>query len=279
MKKNLSLVLVLILGVVLGVALSSWRAFPTEDMIARASCAECHDVHAAVEWKDAPFQSQIWILGDVPTADYVIVSDLFPYAQQEPGSSVSLRELLAQHGVNAFQRVAIESLDGGIVILDDEYVTEDALLVPYLEGVRFTDRNQHESTWLKGVRWIVVEGPETPLRIAGRETSMGRLLLADRTTLIADHGDARFKSPYDGKLYQGDYAHVYTGARLSALLQNQGDWSRVRVIDAEGKAVSYERAKVEGAIIATFRGKPALVLPETGRGEWVQDLEEIVIEA
>jgi len=270
--------LVLILGVVLGVALSSWRAFPTEDMIARASCAECHDVHGAVEWEDAPFQSQIWILGDVPKADYVIVSDLFPYAQKERDSRIALRDFLAQHGVDAFQRVAIESLDGGIVILDDEYVTEDALLVPYLEGVRFTDRNQHESTWLKGVRWIIVEGTETPLRIAGRVTSMGRLLLADRTTLIADHGDARFKSPYDGKLYQGDYAHTYTGARLSALLAEHAGWSRIRAIDAKGMSVGYERAQVENAIIATFRGKPALILPETGRGDWVQDLVEIVIE-
>jgi len=58
MKQRLFLAVALVVGLVLGVALSNWRVFPTDDMIARASCASCHDVHAAIEWEDAPFQSQ-----------------------------------------------------------------------------------------------------------------------------------------------------------------------------------------------------------------------------
>lgn len=275
MTRKLTLLLILVFGIVVGVALSSWRVFPTEDMIARTSCSACHDVHGAIEWEDAPFQSQVWILGDVPEATYVIVSDLFPYTKQTEGTRISLLDLLASHGVSDFERVALESLDGGIVVLERQYVTEESLLVPYLEGIRFKDENQHESTWLKGVRWIIVEGVDKSLRVAGEATSLGRLLLSDRTTVITEGGDAIYKSPLDGRIYRGDYAHTYTGALLTELL---GDhvYSRVRVIDREGRVVDLVRDQIAGAVIATVQGHPSLVLPRAHRGEWVIDVVEII---
>jgi hypothetical protein len=59
MKRIVPILLAAVLGLIIGVSATSWRAFPTEDMIARATCAECHDVHGAIEWADAPFQSQV----------------------------------------------------------------------------------------------------------------------------------------------------------------------------------------------------------------------------
>lgn len=274
MNRKLTLLLVLVLGIVIGVALSSWRAFPTEDMIARASCATCHDVHGAIEFEEAPSQSQVWVLGDVPEATYFLVSDLFPYAHTKMGTSISLLDLLARYGVTDFERVAIESLDGGTVTLERQYVTKESLLVPYVEGIRFKDQNQHESTWLKGVRWIIVEGTEKPLRIAGEVTSMGRLLLSDRTTVVADGGDAMYKSPLDGKVYRGDYAHLYSGARLRELLRDHA-YDRVKVTDNKGQVTELSREQVSDAIIATVQGRPTLLLPQTHRGEWVKDVVEI----
>ncbi len=274
MNRKLTLALLAVGAILVGVALASWRVFPTEDMIARATCAECHDVHAAIEYEDVPFQSQVWILGDVPEATYFIVSDLFPYAQQEPNTSISLPDLLAEYGVTEWGRVAIESLDGGIVIFDREYVSQESLLVPYAEGIRFKDENQHESTWLKGVRWIVVVGDETPLSVAGEETSMGRLLLQDRTTVVAEGGDAIYTSPLDGEIYRGEYAHTYTGARLSALLQG-AEYDAIQAVAAGGKVTEYARDDVGRAIIATVNGRPSLLLPEAGRSQWVLDLTEV----
>ncbi len=272
MKRAAGWILAGVAGLVLGVTLSSWKAFPSEDMIARASCAECHDVHGAIEFAEAPFQSQIWILGDVPEATYVIVDDLFPYAEQQQGTSISLPDLLDRYGAGDWARVAIESLDGGLVILEREYVTSDSLLVPYLEGARFIDRNQHESTWLKGVRWIVVEGREAPLRIGERQTSLGRLLLGERATVVAEGSEAMYHSERDGQVYRGEYAHVYTGGRVSEVLG--ADWSseRFRATDASGAETLFTRVELEGAVIATVNGGPALVLPAEGRGGWVLDL-------
>ncbi len=275
MKQKLFLVVALVVGLILGVALSSWRAFPTDDMIARASCASCHDVHASIEWEDAPFQSQIWILGDVPEATYILVNDLFPYRNSEGGDSISLLELVARYGAKDVSRVAIESLDGGIVTLTREYLTPESMLVPYMEGVRFKDQNQHESTWLKGVRWIIVEGTATPLMVDGQATSMGRLLLQDRTTVIAEGGDAIYKSPLDGKTYRGDYAHTYTGARLSQLLPPERSYSRLRVRDEKGRSNEYARDEVADALIATVSGRPTLLLPQASRGRWVSGVVEI----
>ncbi len=88
MKRTVLILLAAVFGLIAGVSATSWRAFPTEDMIARATCAGCHDVHGAIEWADAPFQSQVWILGDVPEATYFFVDDLFPYRDAELGTAV-----------------------------------------------------------------------------------------------------------------------------------------------------------------------------------------------
>ena len=278
MKGTVRIVLAAVLGLIVGVSATSWRAFPTEDMIARATCAECHDVHGAIEWADAPFQSQVWILGDVPKATYFLVDDLFPYREAEMGTAISLPELLTRYGASDFSRVALESLDGGIVTLDRQYVTEHSRLVPYLEGIRFQDENQHESTWLKGVRWIIVVGEETPLEIEGQATSMGRLLLGQRATVAAEGGDALYVSALDGKTYRGDYAHLYTGARLAPLLGDE-PYTTLEVTDAAGKVREYPADQVAEAIMATVDGRPSLVLPDAPRREWVIDVLRITTQA
>jgi hypothetical protein len=88
-------------------------------------------------------------MGDVPQATYFFVDDLFPYHEAELGTAISLPDLLARYGAQEFSQVALESLDGVFVTLDRQYVTERSRLVPYMEGIRFKDENQHASTWLK----------------------------------------------------------------------------------------------------------------------------------
>lgn len=274
MKRIVPILLAAVLGLIIGVSATSWRAFPTEDMIARATCAECHDVHGAIEWADAPFQSQVWILGDVPQATYFFVDDLFPYREAELGTAISLPDLLARYGAEEFSQVALESLDSGFVTLDRQYVTEHSRLVPYLEGIRFQDENQHASVWLKGVRWIIVVGQETPLQIGGVATSMGRLLLADRVTVSVEGGTPLYVSPLDGKTYRGGYARLYTGARLSRLLGKEA-YATVEVTDAAGNVRSYPAVQVADAVIATVDGRPSLVLPGASRRDWVIDVARI----
>jgi len=274
MNQRLLLALVLVLGIVLGVAASSWRAFPTSDMIARASCAACHDVHGALEYEDIPFQSQVWLLGDVPQASYFMVADLFPQGQQTQGTRITLLDLLARYGVDDFQSVAIESLDGGYVVIERQYITAETQFVPYADGMRFKDENQHESTWLKGVRWIIVQGHETPLTIAGEPTSMGRLLMGQRLTVVAQDSDAIYSSPLDGQIYRGQYAHTHSGASLEHLLADRA-YTAVRVTDARGAQTDLDRDQLAGAILTDVQGAPTLLLPADNRGAWVRDVVDI----
>ncbi|MBC7248900.1 MAG: hypothetical protein H5T62_01320 [Anaerolineae bacterium] len=264
-----------LLGMLIGIALAGWEVLPAREMAARASCADCHDLHGAIEWAEAPFQSQIWLLGDVPQPTYFLVNELLPYRHQERDTALPLLDFLADNGVTDFEQVALESLDGGLVVIDRRFVSEHSLLVPYLEGLRFKDENQHESTWLKGVRWIIVVGKDTPLTIDGQATSMGRLLLGGRTTTVTERGNvAMYKSELDGQIYEGLYTHRYTGVLLTDLLSNP-DFTVLVVTDARGRVTEFDAESARGAILAQVSGRTTLVLPELARGQWVTDVVSI----
>jgi len=161
------------------------------------------------------------------------------------------------------------------VVINREFVTEQTMLVPYLEGLRFKDENQHVSTWLKGVRWITVVGKETPLTIDGETTSMGRLLLRGRTTTVTERGNvAMYKSELDGQTYEGLYTHRYTGVPLAELLDNP-DFTTLVVTDARGRTTEFDAESARGAILAQVNGRTTLVLPELARGQWVADVVSI----
>jgi hypothetical protein len=290
MNRRLLVVFGLVFGVLIGVGLTSFEVLPVKDMAMRAQCADCHDLHAAIEWDQAPFQTQVWVLGDVPTnrtdnPPYVFVNDLFPYKDARPGTHVTLTDLLRIKGVDDFERVALESLDGGIVVLEREYVTDQSVLLPYMEGIRFRDENHHESDWLVGVRWITVVGTETPLNVDGQRTSLGRLLISvdpettkmayTRDTIIADGGRSTFRSTIDGQLYKSFYAHTFTGVRLRDVVAHP-DFASLTVTDARGKEVEMPAEKARQAIIATSDGRPTLVLPHETRLNWVVDVVRIV---
>ena len=272
---TLTITFAALLGMLIGIALTGWEALPAKEMAARASCADCHDLHGAIEWAEAPFQSQIWLLGDVPQPTYFLVNDLLPYRQQERDTALPLLDFLAGNGVTDFEQVAVESLDGGLVVINREFVTEQTMLVPYLEGLRFKDENQHVSTWLKGVRWITVVGKETPLTIDGETTSMGRLLLRGRTTTVTERGNvAMYKSELDGQTYEGLYTHRYTGVPLAELLDNP-DFTALVVTDARGRTTEFDAESARGAILSQVNGRTTLVLPELSRGRWVADVVSI----
>ena len=272
---TLTITFAALLGMLIGIALTGWEALPAKEMAARASCADCHDLHGAIEWAEAPFQSQIWLLGDVPQPTYFFVNDLLPYRNQERDTALPLLDFLAGNGVTDFEQVAVESLDGGLVVINREFVTEQTMLVPYLEGLRFKDENQHVSTWLKGVRWITVVGKETPLTIDGETTSMGRLLLRGRTTTVTERGNvAMYKSELDGQTYEGLYTHRYTGVPLAELLDNP-DFTTLVVTDARGRTTEFDAESARGAILAQVNGRTTLVLPELARGQWVADVVSI----
>ena len=149
-------------------------------------CGACHDDHGAVEMANVPFDDLILLAGDVPDPGYIAVNDILPYRDQ-PGTHVALLDFLADHGVTDFESVTLTSRDEGFVTFERPNLTDEALLMPYVDGIRFAAENLHVSTWLKGVWRIIVVGTEKPLTIDGYRTSIGRLLLGPtRSVTIED---------------------------------------------------------------------------------------------
>ena len=152
------------------------------------TCATCHDNHGSAEMSGVPFNTLILLAGDVPEPGYVAVNDILPYRDQ-PGTHVSLLDFLSDHGVEDLQQVTLASRDEGFVTFERPNLTDEALLMPHVDGLRFAAENLHVSTWLKGVWRIIVVGAEKPLTIDGQRTSVGRLLLGPTRSVTIEQTD------------------------------------------------------------------------------------------
>lgn len=273
---NAPMIIILIVGIGIGIAGSAAALLISPRLAGMSSdfrCAECHQLHGAITLDNVPFNSLVLLTGDVPEPGFLSVNDILPY-RYAGQVSISLPDLLTQHGINDFKEVSLISTDGGIVTIEREFVTENSLLLPYLEGVRFQDDDLHISTWLKGVSKIVVVGHELPIRIDGRATSMGRLLRDNTLTVVAEQSNPMYRSKVDGQVREAEYSHLHTGAPISEVVAHR-EFSTLSVSDAQGQIHTIEPRSAERAILTMYYGKPTLLLPDLHKGQWISDVVEV----
>ncbi|MDY6874309.1 MAG: hypothetical protein SVR81_10150 [Chloroflexota bacterium] len=153
-------------------------------------CNSCHDDHGAVELSGITFFEVVELTGDVPDPSFVRVNEVLP-DQKNASTHITILDFLAQHGVDAdaFESITFMSGDGGLVTIESQYIDETAMLLPYVDGLRFASETVHVSTWLKGISRIVVVGMEKPLLIDGEATSIGRLLIGETVRLTLESTD------------------------------------------------------------------------------------------
>jgi hypothetical protein len=274
---NLSVIVAVLVGVAIGIGGSAAGLLLSPRLTGITSefrCVDCHQLHGAVTLDNVPFNAFVLLTGDVPEPRLVSVNEMLPY-RLSGQASISLLDFLAQNGVQDFKEVSLISTDGGIVTLERQYVSEESLLLPYMESVRFRDDGLHVSTWLKGINKIVVVGEELPIIVDGRATSMGRLLRENTLTVIAERSYPMYHSEEDGQIREGEYSHLHTGAPLSNLVAH-ADFSTLTVTDTEGQEYNIDARTAEGAILTIYYGKPTLLFPDLHKGEWVSDVERIV---
>ena len=273
---NAPMIIILIVGIGIGIAGSAAALLISPRLAGISSdfrCVECHQLHGAITLDNVPFNSLVLLTGDVPEPGFLSVNDILPY-RYVGQVSISLPDLLTQHGINDFKEVSLISTDGGIVTIEREFVTENSLLLPYLEGVRFQDDDLHISTWLKGVSKIVVVGHELPIRIDGRATSMGRLLRDNTLTVVAEQSNPMYRSKVDGQVREAEYSHLHTGAPISEVVAHR-EFSTLSVSDAQGQIHTIEPRSAERAILTMYYGKPTLLLPDLHKGQWISDVVEV----
>ena len=234
------------------------------------TCSTCHDDHGAVEMVNVPFYAGITLEGDVPAPGYVLLNEILPYRVQ-PHTHTPLLDFLSRQGATDFESVTLASLDGGFVTITRENLTAEGLLMPYTDGIRFAAEDLHVSTWLKGIRRVIVVGSDTPLLIDGQATSIGRLLLGPTLELTVDSANVMLQSAENGEIRRAQTATRILGVPLSALLA-EPDFTELVIHDGSGQEQRLSAEECEGAVLAHFRGSVTLVLPERGRAQWITDV-------
>lgn len=236
------------------------------------TCETCHDDHGAVEIESVRFFEVVQLTGDVPDPTFVRVNAAMP-DQKNAGTHIKLEDFLAQNGVDDFLSVTFTTNDGGLATVESTYLDETAMLVPYVDGVRFITESVHSSTWLKGINRIMIVSQETPLTIDGVATSIGRLLVGTTVNLTVEGSDTMLTNDA-GEVTHALVANRIEGVLLAPLLDNPSPKTLI-VTNASGETTEWTSEEVEGAVIAIVRDKVTLILVDRGRSAWPTDIVKI----
>ncbi|MBG0786220.1 MAG: cytochrome c3 family protein [Anaerolineaceae bacterium] len=236
------------------------------------SCTTCHDDHGAVELAGIQFYAVIDLTGDVPDPSFIRINEVMPN-QENAGTHITVQDFLAQNGVEEYESVTLITNDGGQTTIASEYIDETAMLVPYVDGVRFASETLHASSWLKGITRIVVVGTDTPLTIDGHKTSIGRLLTGETVRVPVESTDVMLADD-EGNLSHATTANWIEGALLASLLETSNPPS-ITVTDSTGETIELSAEEIEGAVVAMDHDSITLVLPARGRSAWLVDITSI----
>jgi hypothetical protein len=240
------------------------------------TCDDCHDDHGAIELAGVPFFAYVELLGDVPNPGFVQIAEILPYPDM-PYTHITLTAFLEAHEASDFESVTLVSGDGGFVNIEREALTERALLLPYQDGIRFASEDLHVSTWLKGIRRIIVIGHERSLLIAGEATSFGRLLLSPTRSVTVEQAAVMLVSDVDGQIRKAQTASRMEGVALTDIFTGLL-YKQVVVLDQNGEEHRYLADEINGAILTTVQGQLTLVLPERGRAQWIEGVQVVDVE-
>lgn len=238
-------------------------------------CSTCHDEHGAVEFAGLPFFNLISFTGDVPQPGFLEINQVLPY-RDHPNTHLTLLDFLAEQGVEDFESVTLTSRDGGFVTITRENITDQALLLPFTDGIRFAAEDLHVSTWVKGLTGVIVVGREGNLIIDGQTTSQGRLMLGPTRQVIVEQARVMFTSEEDGKVREAETASRMWGAALGDLTP-QGVTSLL-VRDQAGEEYRFNPDQIKLALLVPEAGGPTLVIPGQSRSGWVSEVQELVWE-
>jgi hypothetical protein len=236
------------------------------------SCETCHDDHGAVELASVRFFEVVELTGDVPEPAFVRVNEVIP-DQENMGTHIKLFAFLSQYGVDDFESVTFLTNDGGLSTIEYQHLDETAMLVPYIDGVRFVTESVHSSTWLKGISKIIVVGKEKPLTIDDEETSIGRLLIGETVRMTVEGSDVMLTKE-TGETSNALVANWAEGARLLPLLENTNP-NYVQITSADGETIELPLDQVQDSIIAIVRDSVTLILPDRGRSAWPTNIVTI----
>ncbi len=237
------------------------------------TCQTCHDDHGAIELTEVPFYKLILLSGDVPKPGFVEINQILPYRDQ-PNTMITVQDFLISQDVTDFEQVVLISNDGGVVAINQVDLSDQAYFMPYMDGIRFVCDDLHVSTWLKGIRQVIVVGAAKDLVLDGEQTSFGRLLLGPMRSMTVESASTMFISADDGITRKAVTAMQVQGVALQDVM-NLANNADIQVIDQSGKThlVQFDQAKT--GLLLPVQGVLTLVFPERGRAQWISGVVAI----
>jgi hypothetical protein len=175
--------------------------------------------------------------------------------------------------VEEYVSVSFITSDGGIATIEAQYLDDLAMLLPYVDGIRFASESLHASSWLKGISRIVVVGEEKPLVIDGKSTSIGRLLIGETKRLAVEGTDVMLKNE-DGETSHATVGNWIEGAPLLPLLKNSRPES-ISLTNSTGETMELSGEEIINAVLGIVGDEVTLILPARGRSAWPTDIVEI----
>jgi hypothetical protein len=236
------------------------------------TCDTCHDEHGSSELTNIGFYEVIELTGDVPDPSFVRVNELLPN-QDASGTFITVVGFLSQYSVDSFESVSFITNDGGIATIEAQYLDEQAMLLPYVDGIRFASESLHASSWLKGISRIIFVGENKPLVIDGVATSIGRLLIGDTMRIAVESTDVMLATE------DGDTSHAFVGNRIEGApllpLLDKTQPDHITLTDSTGEMTELSGEEIANAVLGIVGDEVTLILPDRGRSAWPTDIVEI----
>lgn len=237
------------------------------------TCSTCHDEHGSVELAGLNFYNMIELTGDIPEVKFIPANHFFTYYEL-PNTFITIDEFMEKWEIPAYESLTIYTRDGEFVRIQKDDITDQAMFLPYEDGIRFASEDLHISTWAKGIAKLIIISEDKPLRINGQATSIGRLLLGKTTSISIEEAKVMFISENDGLNREAITSTRIEGAALSDLVDVK-EGEEVRFILEDGSSLEVTIEELEGSILTKQRDAVVLVLPQKSRKEWIYNITSI----
>ncbi len=238
------------------------------------SCSTCHDEHGSVELPNLSFYNMIELTGDVTEVIFIPWNHFFNSYSDLPNTFITVDEFLTKWEIADYTSITLYTRDGEFVTINKGDITDNAMFLPYEDGIRFASDDLHVSTWAKGIAKIIIISEEKPLQISGEQTSIGRLLLGKTTSITTEEAKVMFRSEEDGLTREAVTSSRIEGAAMTALLELE-NYENIEFTLQDASTVILPVEEIKDAVLTKQNSSVVLIIPDKGRSDWVFDIVKI----
>jgi len=249
-------------------------------------CKECHEGHGSVVAPNVNVNGTIFLTGDTPVDEYVVVDDIFKLKQKDvltlvgqngegiPSRGTPVMEFLNAHNITGFDRLVIYA-DDFVVVVNRSEISNDTVFVPMEYSVRILGSDMPAAAWLKNIRTIVVVGSGgDAVKLNNVTVTFGGML--DNGIEMMPVSRKTVGYLYQNNSYQYDTGFVVTGISLRSLLFKEG-YANFTSVTIDGNELTRNQVLSGTYFLTRDQGKIKLATQDKGRQSWPEVRSIVVI--